>query len=141
MAERIQVVGLREFRTNLRQLDRTLPRGLRVAGNKAAKIVVDNARPRVPLGPGVGGHAVDSIRALSTQSSSRVAEGGARYPYMPWLDFGGIIRPYPGQEKHRAHIKKGRFIWAAFADHHEEVLHELDKALRDLARDAGLRLR
>lgn len=140
MADRIRVRGLKEFRTSLRELDRTLPKGLRVAGNKAAKIVVDNARPRVPIGPGIRGHAVDSIRALSTQSSARVAEGGARFAYMPWLDFGGTITPR-GQVKHREHIRHGRFIWAAFADHHQEVEDELSHALADLGRDAGLRVR
>lgn len=138
--ERIRVEGLREFRTKLRELDRTLPKGLRVVGNEAAKIVVDDAKPRVPLGPALGGHAVDSIRALSTQSSSRVAEGGARYPYMPWLDFGGTIHPR-GQEKHREHIKHGRFIWAAFAENREAVIEKLDDELRKLARDSGLDLR
>lgn len=135
MAERIEVVGLREFRARLRALDRTAPRQLRVVQNKAAKIVVDHAVPRVPRRTG---KAAGSIRAASTQSATRVAGGGARVPYYGWLDFGGTINKHTANPTHREHIHKGRYIWAAFADHREEILRKLDDGLKQAARDAGL---
>lgn len=138
MSEVISVRGLREFRLGLRRLDRALPKGLRLAGNKAARIVVNSARPRVPVGPGRGGHAASSIKAASTQSAVRVSEGGARYPYMPLLDFGGTWNRHTAHPSTRPYLKKGRYIWAAFADERIAVEHELLAALGDVARGAGL---
>ena len=85
---RIDVQGLRELRTALRRVDRALPRAVRGVLNEAARIVVDEARPRVPSGPPARGHAATSIRTASTQSAGRVKGGGARFPYYPWLEFG-----------------------------------------------------
>lgn len=138
--EVIRITGLRELRTELRGMDRRLPREIRKAGNEAVAIVVSSAKPRVPVGPARGGHASSSIRGASTQSSVGVAEGGARYRYMPWLDFGGTINRHTGHPTHRPYIKKGRYIWAAFADHRRRVLDGYQRALADAARRAGLRV-
>lgn len=140
MAEpEIRIRGLREFRLKVRAADRELAKGLRKAGNRAAQIVVNEARPRVPVGPGRGGHAFTSIKAASTQRATRVSEGGARFRYMPWLDFGGTINKHTGHPTHRPFLKKGRYIWAAFADNKTAVEFELRTALHEIARDAGLR--
>jgi hypothetical protein len=71
-----------------------------------------------------------------TQKGAAVVEGGNRYPYMPWLDFGGVIKPR--QEIHRARIKKGRYVWAAFSRRRQEVLDRYMEALREAMRRAGL---
>lgn len=136
MAEMIRVAGLREFRRDLRKLDKSLPKGLRVAGNKAADIVVGAAKPRVPTGPGKGGHAKTSLRAASTATSARVAFGGKKFPYAPWLDFGGRVGRR--HQTVRPFIKEGRYVWAAFADNRAEVQNVLRDELTDLARAAGL---
>lgn len=136
----IKVTGLRELRTELRGMDRKLPREIRKAGNEAAAIVVRVAKPRVPIGPPRGGHASESIRAASTQSSVGVAEGSAKYPYMPWLDFGGTINKHTGHPTHRPFLKHGRYIWAAFAEHKGEVLDKYQRCLADAARTSGLRV-
>lgn len=138
MTETVRITGLREFRRNVRQLDRNLAKGLRKAGNRAAKIVVDTARPRVPVGPGRGGHAASSIKAASTQSATRVSEGGARFPYMPWLDFGGQINKHTAHPTTRPYLTAGRYIWASFADERIAVEFELRSALAEIAREAGL---
>lgn len=138
MSGEVRVTGLREFRRNLKALDSSLPKGVRKAGNEAAQIVVDAAKPRVPIGPGRGGHAVSSIRKASTQSAVRVAEGSARFPYMPWLDFGGVINKHTATPTKRPFMKEGRYIWAAFADHQELVVQTYQDALKGLAREAGL---
>lgn len=133
VAEPIHIEGLREFTRAVKKLDADLPKAVRLAGNTAAEIVVRAAKPRVPT---LTGRAAGSIRARSTQSEARVAEGGARVPYMPWLDFGGRVG-----RKHatkRPFIKKGRYIWAAFADHIPEIQDKLAESLADVARQAGL---
>jgi hypothetical protein len=134
--ERISIEGLREFNKALKQIDDKLPSQTRIGLNTAAQIVVDAAKPKVPLGPAKGGHARDSIKAKSTRTAVRVSEGGNRYPYMPWLDFGGRVGP--GKSVRRPFIKEGRYLWAAFAAHKDEVEAQAVNALVQVAKDAGL---
>src|SRR5689334_15341087 len=83
--EPIKITGLAEFNRALRRMSTDLPKALRQAQNEAAGIVVDWARPRVPVR---SGRAARSVRASSTRTAARVTGGGARVPYYPWLDFG-----------------------------------------------------
>lgn len=136
---RIRVSGLKEFNRVLRRIDSDAPKGLRLAGNSAAQIVVDEAKPRVPLGPGRGGHARSSIRAASTRTAARVREGGKKFPYMPWLDFGGSVGRRDSVK--RPFIKSGRYIWAAFADERDRVEGVLRDELADVARGAGTKVK
>lgn len=132
----IQITGLREFVRGLKAMDRNHAKKVRKIFNKAAKIIVADARPRVPVGPPAGGHASVSIKAASTQNAAKVSEGGSKYPYMPWLDFGGkvghnnsVVRPF---------FKSGRFIWKSFKEKRPDVLESLQQGLVELAREAGL---
>lgn len=134
----VRIRGLKEFRRGLKQIDATLPRGIRKAGNKAADIVVSEARPRVPLGPGKGGHAKSSIRKASTSSAVRVSEGGPRFPYMPWLDFGGTVNKHTARPTKRPFKKTGRYVWAAFAENRQLVIDTYEDELVTLAREAGV---
>lgn len=139
MVERIEVTGLREFRAGLRQMDRGLPREVRVVANEAADIVVTWARPMVPIGPAARGHALSSIRTASTQSAGRVKGGGARYPYYPWLDFGGRVGPQ--KSVHREVKRGGRYIFPAFTRNRPEILDNMREGLDRLAHRAGIRTR
>lgn len=132
----VKVVGVRELNAKLRKLDSNAPKGLRDAGNEAADIVVKVARPRVPLGPGRGGHARNSLRASSTRIVARVTAGGKRYPYYPWLDFGGSVGPRKSVK--RSFKRTGRYIWRAFADHRQRVMDTYVDALNRIVRKAGL---
>lgn len=131
MIQPIKVDGLREFNRGLRSLDKDLPKGLRLAGNEAARIVVGAAKPRVPVGPGKGGHAASSIKAASTRTAARVSAGGKKYPYYPWLDFGGRVGP--NKSVRRPFLKQGRYIWAAFDDHRDEIEQTLRAELLKVA--------
>lgn len=135
---RVQIQGLRELRLGLRRLDRNLPRAIRVAGNESADMIVNRSRPLVPVGPAQGGHAASSIRKASTQSEVRVSEGGPRYPYMPWLDFGGTINKNTSNPTRRPFYTDGRFIWHVFGEHQAEVEQNMREALRRIALEAGL---
>jgi hypothetical protein len=136
LTEAIRVDGLKEFSRALRRLDSNLPKALRLAGNEAAELVVSQARPKVPTGPGKGGHASSSVKAASTRTAARVQGGGTRYPYYPWLDFGGRV----GRKRsvHRPFLKTGRFIWRAYADDKERIAAKLADALERVVIDAGL---
>ncbi|WP_240033199.1 HK97 gp10 family phage protein [Micromonospora globbae] len=133
VAEPIRITGLAEFSRNLRKLDNDLPKGLRLAMNEAAQVVVDYARPRIPRR---SGRAAQSVRARSTRTAARVMGGGARVPYYPWLDFGGRVGPRRSVE--RPFKKEGRYIYAGFYAKRAEFEQILVDALVKVARDAGV---
>jgi hypothetical protein len=135
---RVYITGVAELRQALRQMDRRLPKKIAKVGREAAWIVARAARPRVPSGPASGGHAASSIRPILSQSSVGVQEGGSKYPYMPWLDFGGAIHPREHQEIRRSYIHRGRYIWAAFGDNKQAVMDKYQDGLAQVAREAGL---
>lgn len=132
----IKIEGLSEFVRNLKKLDSDLPKAARLAGNEAANLIVGVAKPKVPRGPGRGGHAANSVKAKSTRTAARVAGGGKKYPYYGWLDFGGAV----GRNRSvtRPFLKSGRYIWAAYDAHSDDVYKRLAGALVDVARQAGV---
>lgn len=129
----IKVVGLNEFRKGLRTLDRDLPKGVRLALNEAAETLIAAAKPKIPRRSGA---AAVSLRAQSTQSAARVAVGGPKAPYYPWLDFGGrtgrrrsVVRPF---------YKSGRYIYPTLADEGDKIRAAMLKALTKLAESSGV---
>lgn len=135
MPEAIRVDGLKQLVKQIKAIDATVPKAIRVAGNEAAAEVVKDAQSRVPLGPGKGGHAKSSVKAASTQTAVRVKEGGSRYPYMPWLDFGGRVGR--NRSVSRPFQRTGRYIWRAYADHKGEIADKYEDALKGVLVDNG----
>lgn len=129
----IKIDGLNQFVRNLKRLDADLPKALRIGFNDAAGIVVAAARPLVPHRTG---KAAASIRVSSTRSAVRVLEGGAKAPYMPWLDYGG--RTGRKRSVKRPFIGDGRFLYPTFYKHGEEVHEAIVKALLDVAEQSGV---
>lgn len=129
----IKVEGLAEFSRNLRRLDSELPKGLRLAGNEAAELVVGWARARVARKTGA---AAGTVRASSTRTEARVTGGSKRRSYYPWLDFGGRV----GRKRSvaRPFIKEGRYIYPGFTRQRDEVHARLVKSLLRVAQDAGM---
>lgn len=132
----IKIDGLAEFTRNLKKLDKDLPKAVRLAANEAADLIVTQARPRVPSGPGRGGHAKSSVKAKSTRTAARVSGGGKKFPYYAWLDFGGRVGR--NRSVRRPFLKEGRYIWKAFADNRGKVEETLAEALVEVARSAGV---
>lgn len=133
MEARIRIVGLAEFNRSLRRLDKALPKALKVALNGAADLVITEARKDIPRR---SGKAAASLKAASTRTSVRIKVGGNRAPYYPWLDFGGrtgrrkkVVRPF---------IKTGRYLYPALDKKRAQIHDQLQKALIDVAQDAGL---
>jgi hypothetical protein len=131
----IKVTGLREFKNNLRALDRDLPKALRMAFNDAVNIVVDDAKPGIPHR---SGRAAGSVKARSTQTAGRIKAGGNRAPYYPWLDFGGRV----GRRNsvRRPVIANGRYIYPAYFKARDSGRFQdaLSDGLISVARRAGL---
>jgi hypothetical protein len=132
----IRVEGLRALNKSLKALSTDAPKALRLAGNEAADLIVKTARPKVPTGPGKGGHAASSVKAASTRTAARVKAGGPKYPYFPWLDFGGKV----GRRKRtvRPFLRSGRYVWKAYGEQREKVAATLADGLEQVIADAGL---
>lgn len=130
---KVEVKGLREYTRALKQLDKDLPKAVRVALNDATDIVSNYARQHMPKR---SGRAVGTIRAASTQTQARIREGGNRAPYVPWLDFGGRV----GRKKSvkRPFYTDGRYLYAGLAAHRDEFTEAMVHALVRVAKDAGL---
>jgi hypothetical protein len=133
--EPIEVEGLRELSRALRRLGSDLPKALRLAGNEAADIVVQDARRRVPKR---SGRAAASIKAKSTRTAVRISSGGRRAPYMPWLDYGGKVGR--NDSASRPFIADGRYVYPSFRDNRNKVDETYRKSLQRIASDAGLEI-
>lgn len=133
MDAKIGVEGLAEFNRGLRKLDKDAPKGLRLALNEAADLLIDRTRPLIPKRTGA---AAKSLKAKSTRTSARVSVGGKKAPYYPWLDFGGKT----GRKKSvdRKFYKEGRYLYPTLRKVRPEIEAKLLQALVGVARDAGL---
>lgn len=129
----IRIEGLAQFSRALRKLDADAPKGLRLAFNEAAEVVVARVRPKIPKRTG---RAARSLKAKSTRTQARVAVGGPSAPYYPWLDFGGRV----GRRKRtvRPFLKEGRYLFPGLAESHRDVQAVLERALSGVVRSAGL---
>lgn len=130
---RITITGIKEFQASLRAMDADLPKQLRIALNGASELVIKKARPEIPTRSGA---ARASLKVRSSQREARIAAGGRKAPYYPWLDFGGKV----GRNKSvdRKFYTEGRYIYPALRKNREEITKLMVTALSDLARGAGL---
>lgn len=133
MAEPLQITGLREFQRALRQMDAGLPKQIRLVFNDATKVVIRDATSRMPSR---SGRAIASVKARSSQREARVAIGGARAPYVPWLDYGG--KTGPNRSVVRPFIREGRYLYPALTRKRDELQKILEDGLVELATGAGL---
>ena len=135
MVEQVRIEGLAELARRLKAIDKSAPKGLRLAGNEAANLVVDKARPRIPRKTG---RAQRSLKAASTRGKVQVKAGGNRAPHYPWLDFGGRV----GRKKSikRPFLTEGRFIYASYFELRDsgEFADVLANAMQKVIVDAGL---
>jgi len=133
LIDAVRIEGLAQLNRSLRSLSADAPKALRLAGNEAARIVVDAARAGVPRRTG---RAAASIRAASTRTATRVTAGGKRAPYFPWLDYGGRVGR--NNTARRPFIADGRYVYPAFRAHRSEFEQVLAKALERVIQDSGL---
>ena len=134
MEPKVEVKGLAEFNRGLRKIGSEAPKQLRVALNGAAELLITKTRPQIPSR---SGKARGSLTARSTRTSARVAVGGKRAGYYPWLDFGGQGR-IKGRPAARPFIKGGRYLYPTLGKIRPAIIDELDDAIRTVARNAGL---
>jgi len=131
--ETIKIAGIRDFQKQLKAMDRDLPKQLRIALNSASQLVIDYAKPKVPSR---SGRARSSLKVRSSQREARIAAGGTRAPYYPFLDFGGSVGP--GKSVHRPFYTEGRYIYPGLRLNRDKITEQLETALTELAKSAGL---
>jgi hypothetical protein len=129
----IKIEGLTRLNRSLREISKDAPKQLRLVGNEAAELVVDDAKPEVPT---LSGTAARSVKAASTRTAAQVKAGGKRAPWYPWLDFGGRVGV--NRSVKRQFIKGGRYIFPAYKDNRDQIGVKLEQGLTDLIRDSGL---
>lgn len=134
MDGKIQVEGLTLVNRALRSVDKDAPKGLRLAFNEAADILVAEVRPKIPS---VTGAARRSLVARSTRTSARVGVGGKKASYYPWLDFGGQGRR-SGRPAARPFIREGRYVYPTLREIRPLIEAQLQESISAVIRGAGL---
>lgn len=111
---RLTVDGLREFRRELRGIDRELPKELQRENKQFANEVAGMARAAyVGIYTQRSGAGARSIRGLATQTSAAVAIGTQRTPYMLGQEFGAGPADSPSGGYTR--LRRGRSGRALYA--------------------------
>jgi hypothetical protein len=131
--EKVGVEGLSKFSRSLKQVSSDAPKALRIALNGAADFLIAEARPLIPS---LTGAARASLKASSTRTAVRVSEGGAKAPYMPWLDYGG--KTGPNRSVERPFRKEGRYLYPTLRKSNDEFSDLLTSAIVGVAEGAGL---
>lgn len=131
---KVSVGGLAQLNKGLRAIDANAPKELRIALNQSAQLLVDAAGPKIPSDTGA---ARRSLVARSTRTSARVAVGGKKAPYYPWLDFGGQGR-IKGRPAARDFIREGRYIYPTLRQIRPRIEAQLQESISTLIRNAGL---
>lgn len=129
----VKVEGLKAFTRSLRDMDRELPKAVRLANNRIVQIIVDGVQPDIPVR---SGRARASVKAKSTRTAARISAGSKRAPYYGWLDFGGKTG-IDGSVK-RPFYKQGRYIYPTYSANQDRVVEVMVEEYTAIARDAGL---
>jgi hypothetical protein len=131
---KISITGLAALQKGLRGIDAAAPKQLRLALNDGAQLLVDVTKPKIPQDTGA---AARSLVARSTRTSARVAVGGKKAPYYPWLDFGGQGR-IAGRPAPRDFFGEGRYVYPTLREIRPRIERRLQDALSAVIRDVGL---
>jgi hypothetical protein len=131
---KIEVGGLAALSRGLRQVSADAPKELRIALNDVSDVFVSHVKPEVPVDTGA---ARRSVVSRSTRTSARVAVGGKRAPWFPWLDFGGQGRR-PGRPARREFLREGRYVYPTLRRIRPLIEAQLDESIGNVIRRAQL---
>lgn len=131
---KVEVGGLAKLSRGLKAVDAGAPKELRIALNSAADLLIEHVRPKIPS---VTGAARRSLVARSTRTSARIAVGGKKAPYFPWLDFGGQGR-VKGRPAPREFIREGRYVYPTLRQVRPLIEQQLLDAISAVIANAGL---
>lgn len=138
MPGRINVVGLRELRNELRAIDGRMQRELQKANKRAAADVIVPAARHLAEGrhnPKWGHEAIGTIRALATQTRAQVALGSAKVTWAAGHEFGSIkYKQFPPSIGYKA---GGYALYAAIDQEQEQLVGVYGDLLQELADSLG----
>lgn len=135
----LEIEGLTALNRALRDLDPELQKALR----RSLREVATKARDRVrAVMPSRSGKARGSVRVGATSTSAYLQSGKAQVPYVPWLDFGGYLRPSGKRRgtQYRDIIRRGRYLYPTLDRMQPEITREVVDSVRTAARRVGLDL-
>ncbi len=130
---KIQITGLSQMSRALKKVNADAPKGLRLALNGIADFFIGKVTPLIPRRTGA---AAKSLKARSTRTSARIAAGGNKARYYPWLDFGGRVGKNRSVE--RPFYSEGRYIDPTLRRERPEIEKRLGAALVAVVEGAGL---
>lgn len=131
---KVEVGGLAQLSRALKAVDSEGPKQLRIGLNSVADLLVDRTRPKIPS---LTGAARRSLVARSTRTSARVAFGGRKAPYTPWLDFGGKGKQ-PGRPAPRPFYREGRYVYPTLREIRPQIEKMLQESISAVVRSVGL---
>jgi hypothetical protein len=135
----VEVDGIPHVLACCAALDHTVDERFDEVITDTAQTVAQRTRALMPVGPMAHGHARSSVDVVRTEGlSATVTEGGARFPYVGWLEFGGWVgwRGIP-HRNHREWIPRGRYLFPTLSTVKPGIEPRMHEALRTAARQAG----
>lgn len=135
MADAITVVGLKEFGSDVAELDVDLPKTVRAALVDTAELVAADASSAFPV---MRGRAAASVSSKTVGNMAAVAMGGSRAPHAFWLNHGGAVGR--NNSIKRAYTQKGRYVVPAYErlSSSGAIDDVMGSVLTDSARRAGI---
>jgi len=150
----INVTGLRELRSALRKIDKSLLPELRDEMKGAVDHVVNDVKAHIRRKTG---RAAASVRSTASGNTFYLKAGGARVPYYGWLDFGGRLpdKRVSGRNAmdggalqhpvkkvrgaNRPKVREGRYVYPAIRRQTPKIIDAAGDAVDNAARRAGFR--
>lgn len=131
----IRLQGMREFRSELRALDKRFGQGIRRANKRAAELVAGRARALLLAGPGQAPATASTVKALAGQAYASVRMGGN--PTAMGDNFGSIYYTQFRPWKHKGEGDYG--LYKAIGETRSDVVDQygdfVDDALKQVFPD------
>lgn len=130
-------VDTRAVQRALRQVDRTLPRRVRVVGNDAAELGIRTARLMATTVGRQQARAAETLRGGSEQRRAVIRMGSRRVPWTAGAEYGSIrYRQFPAWRG--SGRDAGYFVWPAIRRELPAMVHTYNEGVRRLFEEAGL---
>lgn len=134
----IDVEGLRELNLALSRIEPQLRKNLNGRFRKIAASVRAEVRNVMPRGK--TGRARASVRSGVGVNGAYVAMGKKETPYVPFLDFGGTLKPVGKRRgtQVRPVVKGGRYLYPTLERNRDKTQAEAVAAIEETKRELGL---
>lgn len=132
-----EVQGLAELNRALSQIDPQLRKNLNKRMRTIAAKVRDAVRREMPSR---SGRARMSVRAGVSVNGAYIVSGKQETPYVPWLDFGGTLRPVGKRRntQRRPVIHGGRYLYPTIERLAPQTREAARQALEETKNELGL---